>query len=42
LGIAPDRSGNVWVSNENTDTLVMFFGLATPTVTPVQPVPTVP
>jgi hypothetical protein len=42
LGIAPDRAGNVWVSNEGKDTLVMFFGLATPTVTPVQPVPTPP
>jgi streptogramin lyase len=42
LGIAPDRSGNLWVTSEGTDTLVMFFGLATPTVTPVQPVPTAP
>jgi hypothetical protein len=41
-GIAPDRSGNVWVSNEGNDSLVMFFGLATPTVTPLQPVPTAP
>jgi hypothetical protein len=41
-GIAPDRSGNVWVSNERGDNLVMFFGLATPTVTPLQPVPTAP
>jgi len=47
IGIAPDRSGNVWVCNEGTDaegnsTLVMFFGLATPTATPVQPVPVAP
>jgi hypothetical protein len=42
LGIGPDRSGNVWVANEGTNTLVMFFGLATPTVTPVQSVPTPP
>jgi hypothetical protein len=41
-GIAPDRSGNVWVSNEGNDSLVMFLGLATPTVTPLQPVPTAP
>ena len=42
LGIAPDRSGNVWVSNEGASTLVMFFGLATPTMTPVQPTPKAP
>ncbi len=47
IGIAPDRSGNVWVCNEGTipngvNTVVMFFGLATPTATPVQPIPTAP
>jgi hypothetical protein len=42
LGIAPDQSGNVWVASEGTNTLLMFFGLATPTVTPVQPVPAAP
>jgi len=52
IGIAPDRSGNVWVcnggvtnegaGNAGSSTLVMFFGLATPTATPVQPVPTAP
>jgi len=41
-GIAPDASGNLWVSDFGKNTLVMFFGLATPTVTPVQPVPTAP
>jgi hypothetical protein len=41
-GIVPDRSGNVWVSSENSSSLVMFFGIATPTVTPIQPVPTAP
>jgi hypothetical protein len=42
FGIAPDRSGNVWVSNENVNAITMFFGLASPTVTPLQPVPTAP
>jgi hypothetical protein len=42
LGIAPDRSGNLWVSNEGSSTVTMFFGLATPTATPVQPTPTAP
>jgi hypothetical protein len=42
FSIAPDRAGNVWVSNEGQNTLVMFFGLAVPTVTPLQPVPTAP
>jgi len=40
--LAPDRSGNLWVSNNGQNTLVMFFGLTTPTVTPLQPVPTAP
>ena len=42
LGIGPDRSGNLWVANEGNSTLVMFFGLAAPTATPVQPVPVAP
>jgi sugar lactone lactonase YvrE len=42
LGIAPDRSGNLWVSNEGSSTVTMFFGLATPTATPVRPTPTAP
>jgi hypothetical protein len=42
LGIVPDRSGNLWVGNEDSSTLVMFFGLAAPTVTPTQPVPQEP
>ena len=42
LGIAPDRSGNLWVATESTSTLVMFFGLAAPTATPVRPVPVAP
>ncbi len=40
--IAPDRSGNLWTSNDGRDALVMFFGLAAPTVTPLQPLPTAP
>jgi hypothetical protein len=42
LGIAPDRSGNIWVSNQGANAITMFFGLATPTVTPLQAVPTAP
>jgi hypothetical protein len=42
LTIEPDRSGNVWVSNESDNTVTMFFGLAAPTVTPLQPVPAAP
>jgi hypothetical protein len=40
--LLPDRSGNLWVSNEGLDTVTMFFGLAAPTVTPLQPIPTAP
>jgi hypothetical protein len=40
--LAPDRSGNLWVSNQGNSTVVMFFGLAAPTVTPLQPVPSAP
>ncbi|MGA7157263.1 MAG: putative Ig domain-containing protein, partial [Acidobacteriaceae bacterium] len=40
--LAPDRSGNLWVSNQGQDALTMFFGLAAPTLTPLQPVPTAP
>jgi hypothetical protein len=38
----PDRSGNVWVSSSNSNSLVMFFGLAVPTATPIRPTPTAP
>ena len=41
-GISPDASGNIWVSDFGKNTVVMFFGLATPTVTPVRPIPTAP
>ncbi len=40
--LLPDRSGNLWVSNEGLDSVTMFFGLAAPTVTPLQPIPTAP
>jgi streptogramin lyase len=40
--IVPDTAGNVWVSNEGATKVTMFFGLATPTVTPISPVPTAP
>jgi hypothetical protein len=42
FSLLPDRSGNLWVSNEGGNSLTMFFGLAAPTVTPLQPVPTAP
>ena len=42
-GLAPDRSGNLWVSNEGLyNTVTMFFGLTAPTLTPLQPIPTAP
>ena len=40
--LLPDRSGNLWVSNGGLDSLTMFFGLAAPTVTPLQPTPAAP
>jgi len=40
--LAPDASGNLWVSNYGNNKVVMFFGLATPTKSPVQPVPVAP
>jgi hypothetical protein len=42
LGIGPDRSGNLWVTSKSNDKVVMFFGLAAPTATPVRPTPTAP
>ena len=42
FSIAPDPSGNLWVSNSAQNSLVMFFGLATPTATPATPRPSVP
>ncbi len=40
--LAVDPSGNIWVSDEGANTVVMFFGVATPTATPVGPTPTAP
>ena len=40
--LLPDRSGNLWVSNEGAESITMFFGLTAPTITPLQPVPTAP
>ncbi len=47
FGIAPDPSGNLWVSSRNSNSpnanrLMMFFGLATPTATPATPLPLAP
>jgi hypothetical protein len=42
VGIAPDRSGNLWVSNYAVATVTMFFGIAAPTATPIQSIPTAP
>jgi len=41
-GISPDASGNIWISDFGKNAVVMFFGLATPTVTPVRAAPTAP
>ncbi|MGA7156932.1 MAG: NHL repeat-containing protein [Acidobacteriaceae bacterium] len=41
--LIPDRSGNLWVSDEGgPEAITMFFGLAAPTATPLLPVPTAP
>ena len=42
FAIAPDGGGNLWVSNFGNSTVTMFFGLATPTRTPLLPAPTAP
>jgi hypothetical protein len=42
FAVVPDASGNLWVSDNGQSNLVMFFGLATPTVTPVGTSPTAP
>ena len=41
-GLAVDPSGNVWVSNKGGNDLVMFFGLAAPTKTPMPVTPAAP
>jgi hypothetical protein len=40
--IAADASGNIWVADYGNNNVIMFLGLATPTVTPVQPIPAAP
>ena len=40
--IAPDASGNLWLSNRTSNSVTMFFGLATPTATPATPRPSLP
>jgi streptogramin lyase len=42
FSLAPDPSGNLWVADEENDQVVMFFGVAAPTATPVGPTPTAP
>lgn len=42
FSLAADNSGNLWVANHAQDNVVMFFGLAAPTTTPVSPVPSLP
>jgi hypothetical protein len=41
-GLAIDPSGNIWVSNKGGNDLVMFFGMAAPTKTPMPVTPTAP
>jgi hypothetical protein len=38
----PDASGNLWVPDNGSDTVVLFFGIATPVKTPLSPTPTAP
>ena len=40
--VAPDASGNLWVTNNGNNNLIVFFGLAAPTKTPVVPTPIYP
>lgn len=40
--IAPDQSGNLWVSSRFNNKVVMFFGMATPTRTPATPLTQAP
>lgn len=40
--LAIDASGNIWVSSTSTSSLVMFFGIATPTKTPMPVTPVAP
>ncbi|MES2393946.1 MAG: hypothetical protein V4555_20085 [Acidobacteriota bacterium] len=40
--IRPDASGNLWIANDGGNDVVMFFGLATPTATPLLGLPKAP
>ncbi len=40
--LAVDPSGNIWVSNTGGESLVMFFGIAAPTKTPMPATPQAP
>ena len=42
FGIAPDQSGNLWVSNFAADSLTQFVGLASPTKSPRLGLPRLP
>jgi hypothetical protein len=42
FAVAPDASGNIWVTSYGYNNLVMFFGIATPTATPAGPIPLAP
>jgi hypothetical protein len=40
--LVADASGNIWITSEANNNLVVFFGLAAPTATPRLPTPTAP
>jgi hypothetical protein len=40
--LSVDPSGNLWVSNTGGNSLVMFFGIAAPTKTPMPATPQAP
>ncbi len=42
FALAPDASGDLWVSNFGGNNLVMFLGLAAPTATPLLAAPSAP
>jgi hypothetical protein len=42
FAIAADATGDLWLSTRGANKVVMFFGLASPTKTPVTPTPAIP
>jgi sugar lactone lactonase YvrE len=40
--LIPDASGNIWIANYGNSNLVMFFGMAAPTATPLTTYPMAP